>query len=137
MKFFTYPGFTEGLSTHSHYSQSLRLNNKIHTSGQGGWNQSTGQIPTSIKEEINQAFTNVETVLKSAGGKGWTEVYKVNLYYTKEIATEEGISVLGEIMKKFCGEQHRPLLTAVEVAGLALQGMRIEVEVSALVEGEE
>ncbi|KAK3987528.1 Endoribonuclease L-PSP/chorismate mutase-like protein [Cladorrhinum sp. PSN332] len=135
-KFSTYSGFAESLSSHSHYSQSVRIGNRIECSGQGGWHATTGQIPASPQEEIEQAFSNVETSLKSAGGEGWKQVYKVNLYYTSQLATEEGIAILGEAMKKWCGEGHRPLLTAVEVAGLALGGMRVEIEVVAVVEEE-
>ena len=38
-----------------------------------------------------------------------------------------------ECMKKWSGEEHRPILTGVEVKGLAVEGMRVEIEVAAVV----
>ena len=33
-----------------------------------------------INARINQAFKNVDLALKTAGGKGWSQVYKVRSY---------------------------------------------------------
>jgi enamine deaminase RidA (YjgF/YER057c/UK114 family) len=58
-------------------------------------------------------------------------VYKVNLYTTE--LSEEAFTAWAASMQKWAGESHRPLLTGVAVAGLAVPGMRVEVEVVAYV----
>lgn len=37
-------------------------------------------------------------------------------------------------LKKWCGEDHRPIWTEIGVAGLALEDMRVEIEVEAWVD---
>jgi hypothetical protein len=44
----------------------------------GGWVRETGEIYKEINAQIDQAFENCEVALKSAGGKGWSQVR----YYT-------------------------------------------------------
>jgi enamine deaminase RidA (YjgF/YER057c/UK114 family) len=53
-----------------HYSQSVRLpHNQILVSGQPGLNRETGKISAHLREEIDQAFRNVDTAVREAGGK--------------------------------------------------------------------
>lgn len=53
-----------------HYSQSVRLpHDQILVSGQPGLDRATGKIPTDLREEIDQAFRNVDTAVKEAGGE--------------------------------------------------------------------
>jgi enamine deaminase RidA (YjgF/YER057c/UK114 family) len=107
-------------------TQTHARSHKIQT---GGWDPETGAIPPSLAAEIEQAFANVDACLRSAGGKGWSQVYRVNLYTTE--LSEELFTAWAAAMKKWAGEEHRPLLTGVAVAGLALPGMRVEIEVVA------
>jgi enamine deaminase RidA (YjgF/YER057c/UK114 family) len=95
----------------------------------GGWDD-TGAIPTSLAAEIEQAFANVDACLRSAGAAGgWAQVYKVNLYTTE--LSEEAFAAWAASIKKWAGEDHRPLLTGVGVSGLGVPGMRVEIEVVA------
>ncbi|KAL8294826.1 hypothetical protein RB597_008278 [Gaeumannomyces tritici] len=123
-----YPGYAAGLSEGFNYSQSVRVGDRIEASGQGGWDRETGKIPEDALEEINQAFSNLDVALKDAGGKGLSQVYRLNLYIT-DMATL--LEPAGEAMRKWF-PNHRPLLTAVGVASLALPGMRVEIEAVAL-----
>lgn len=101
----------------------------------GGWDATTGAIPSSLTAEIEQAFANVDACLRSAGAaKGWAQVYKVNLYTTE--LSEEAFGAWAASMKKWAGEDHRPLLTGVGVSGLGVPGMRVEIEVVAYVGGD-
>ena len=48
----------------------------------GGWKEDgVLQFYTEINAQIDQAFVNVDTCLKDAGGKGWSQVYRVNSYH--------------------------------------------------------
>ena len=144
-----YPGTGQRLSDTTHYSQAVRLPTQpptIKISGQGGWDPSTDQFPgdastpDGVRRQIEQAFSNVDLTLRHAGGKGWSEVYAARMFYVLD-GERDGeewqgnldrvLEFAGEALRKWCPE-HRPVLTAVEVRGLALAGLRVEIEVEAL-----
>ncbi|KAK4202116.1 Endoribonuclease L-PSP/chorismate mutase-like protein [Triangularia verruculosa] len=118
--FFTYPGHGEILSKEFHYSQAVRIGNRIEISGEGGWNPTTGAISSSLAEEIEHAFSNVELALQAASPDPTTKVT-----WRQSVAAT---------LKRFCGPEHRPILTVVGVPQLALPGMNTEIEVVALVD---
>ncbi len=84
---------------------------------------------TDLAQEIDQAFSNVDLTLRDAGGKGWSQVYRVNIY-TVDIMTEEGMTSMIRNLREWLPD-HQPILTCVGVKELALEGMRIEIEVVA------
>ena len=138
LPYFTTPGYGQTLSTTTHYSGAVLLpsiSKILKCSGQGGWDPQTGTIdpPTSqlaIDAQIAQAFWNVDLILRTAGSKrGWGDVYFVRIYYVDH-GDEESMAKIVECLREWCPE-HRPVLTGVQVKGLALEGMRIEVEVEA------
>lgn len=94
----------------------------------GGWDPSSGEISTDLSVEVERAFANVELALKTAGGKGWSEVYKINLFYLD--LDEEMMQVWRKTVEKWC-PNHKPLLTATAAASLAIPGMHVEIEVAA------
>lgn len=96
----------------------------------GGWDPTTGKVHSDLLDEIDQAFSNVDLTLKDAGGKGWSQVFRIRLYALNEAWTSEGMGRMVENMKKWAPD-HAPILTGVGVARLGQPGMRIEVEVSA------
>ncbi|CAK1363957.1 uncharacterized protein RHO25_005900 [Cercospora beticola] len=109
-----------------HYSQSVRLpHNQILVSGQPGLNRETGKIPTDHREEIDQAFRNVDMAVKEAGGSGIEQVYKLNIYFAP--LTEGAMEPCGAALKEWF-PKHAPLLTGIGVEKLALEGMRVEIE---------
>lgn len=103
----------------------------------GGWNPATGTIPSSVLEEIDQAFSNIDLALRTAGGTGWSQVYRVRLYALDTEMTEENLSRMVENIDKWCGgkggkgKENRPVLTGVGVSKLGQPGMRFEIEVAA------
>ena len=82
----------------------------------------------NIEEEIAQAFRNVETNLKSAGGKGWSQVFRVNTYHT-EITPEVSAQVVANY-KKYMPD-HKPIWTCIGTPRLGDEKMRVEIEVAA------
>ncbi|KAH7028992.1 Endoribonuclease L-PSP/chorismate mutase-like protein [Microdochium trichocladiopsis] len=134
--FSTYGGYGQQLLQQMGYNQAVRIGDRIETAGQGGWNPETGEIPASLDEEIDQAFSNVDLALRSAGGKGWSQVYRIRLYALEpEGFTEEGLHRMVQNMDKWCGK--RPILTGVGVSKLGQPGMRFEIEVAAYAPEEE
>ncbi|KAF7185820.1 2-iminobutanoate/2-iminopropanoate deaminase [Pseudocercospora fuligena] len=109
----------------AHYSQAVRKGSEIIVSGQPGLNRITRVIPTDLKEEVEQAFANIDQFVREAGGKGMSQVYKLTFYATSLDA--ETMGAADEALKKWFPE-HKPVLTGIGVSKLALEGMRVEVE---------
>ena len=78
-EFFLTRGYGEGLLRESHYSQAVRVANRVETSGQGGWDD-RGSFPENLADEIVQAFDNVELTLAEARAS-WRHVIQVNSYH--------------------------------------------------------
>ncbi|KAL9627871.1 MAG: hypothetical protein Q9204_006273, partial [Flavoplaca sp. TL-2023a] len=112
----------------SSYSQAVRVGDRIECAGQGGWDSTSGEIKKVLYEEIDQAFENVDRNLKDAGGKGWSQVFRVNSYHTD--MSDEALRYTIQNLKEWMPD-HQPLFTCVGVTKLGIEGMRIEIEVSA------
>jgi enamine deaminase RidA (YjgF/YER057c/UK114 family) len=54
-EFFLTPGYGERQLRTFHYSQAVKIGNRLETSGQGGWNDNW-EFPESLTDEIVQAF---------------------------------------------------------------------------------
>lgn len=80
LQYFDYPNF--GTRTRKEFgaSQTVCIGNFIELPGQGGWNPESEEFPIALSDEIEQAFSNVQLALTTAGGKGWEKVYKVRVY---------------------------------------------------------
>jgi enamine deaminase RidA (YjgF/YER057c/UK114 family) len=115
-------------------SQALPLTG-IHL---GGWNPTSDLsspatwISSDLNAEIDQAFANVGLALKTAGGKGWSQVYSIRSYHLP--LDEAATSAMVRNLKQWCGPDHRPIWTQVGVASLGLETMKVEIEVEALTE---
>ena len=94
----------------------------------GGWDPTTAVIPTNLTEEINQAFANVDLNLKTAGGKGWSQVYKMTTYHVG--INEETMTAIGAAVRKWMPD-HAPLWNLIGVAQLGLPEMHVEIVVTA------
>ncbi|KAI0156175.1 putative L-PSP endoribonuclease family protein [Pestalotiopsis sp. NC0098] len=128
LQYFAYPGVGERNQKAFKYSQAVRVDNRIECAGQGGWNPETGDFYKEINEQIDQAFKNVEIALKHAGGKGWSQVYRVNSYHVP--INNEAIEAMVRNFKKWVPD-HEPIWTCVGVPRLGEDDMRVEIEVVA------
>lgn len=102
-----------------------------HTAG-GWYPEESGaemKYPPTLEGEVAQAFSNVDHVLKIAGGKGWSQVFSVRCYYLDSL-DGDGLNMQVEQLRKWCVD-HRPLWTVIGVRALAAPGMNIEIEVVA------
>ncbi|EJD35647.1 endoribonuclease L-PSP [Auricularia subglabra TFB-10046 SS5] len=135
LQYFSYAGVGERKHKEMHYNQAVRIGDRIEISGQGGWDIETGIVHSDLVKQIDQAYANVDLALRIAGGAGWSEVYRVRIYYTSVSGSEEGFAAMIGNLKKWCPD-HQPILTGVKVAGLADPGMEVEIEVAAHVPSE-
>jgi enamine deaminase RidA (YjgF/YER057c/UK114 family) len=127
-EFFVTPGYGEYMLNKLHYSQAVKIGDRVETSGQGGVDEYL-QIPESIANEIAQAFRNVERTLATAGAS-WEDVVHVNSYHVGGFPPEIN-EVMVELFRHYM-PNHAPIWTQVGVAALALPAMRIEIRVTAI-----
>lgn len=94
----------------------------------GGWDPETGAFFKEINAQIDQAFRNVELNLMDAGGKGWSQVFRVNSYHVP--INDEALEAMVRNFKKYMPD-HEPIWTCVGVTRLGEDDMRVEIEVVA------
>lgn len=70
----------------------------------------------------------MELCLQDAGGKGWSQVYRVNSYHVP--INNEALAAMVRNFKKYMPD-HQPLWTCVGVTRLGEDDMRVEIEVVA------
>ena len=128
-EFFVTPGYGERFQKALHYSQAVRIGNRVEISGQGGWSDDL-QFPESLEDEIAQAFENVERTLATAGAS-WEHVVHVNSYHVggfPPVVNETMARLYRQYMPRHC-----PIWTELGVAALGHPAMRIEIRVTAIV----
>ena len=126
-QYFVTPGYGERQLRLYHYSQAVKIGNRLETSGQGGWNDHW-EFPESLTDEIAQAFRNVERTLATAGA-GWEHVIQVNSYHVG--FPEEVNQAMTERFRHYMPD-HAPIWTALGVAALGDPKMRVEIRVTAV-----
>lgn len=135
-QFFVTSGYGDKLLRESHYSQAVRVGDRIETSGQGGWD-GDWQFPASVEDEIIQAFENIARTLEVAGA-AWRHVIQVNSYH---VGVADGsfndvhLKVMVQELSRRMGDR-APIWTAVGVTALGDPNMRIEISVTAVVDDE-
>ncbi|KAF5501897.1 hypothetical protein CGCA056_v014071 [Colletotrichum aenigma] len=128
LTFFTYEGFgSKALESHA-YNQTVRVDNQNWISGQGGWDRRTTELSPDITTQIDQAFDNVDFVLKDAGGKGWEQVAVARSYHVD--LSDKAQEAMVRNFRRWMPD-HKALWTAVGVKKLGDERMLVEIEVVA------
>jgi enamine deaminase RidA (YjgF/YER057c/UK114 family) len=112
-----------------HYSQAVKIGDRVETSGQGGWDDDL-RIPDALEDEIAQAFRNVEQVLASAGAS-WRHVVHVNSYHVGGFPPE--VNETFARLNRHYMPDHAPIWTQLGVEALGLPKMRVEIRVTAII----
>jgi enamine deaminase RidA (YjgF/YER057c/UK114 family) len=76
-----------------------------------------------VRAQTEQTFRNLKTALESAGAS-FADVVKLN-WYVRDMSQ---LGVYRDVREKFLGAGPRPASTLVEVKGLALPELLIEIE---------
>jgi enamine deaminase RidA (YjgF/YER057c/UK114 family) len=124
-EFIVVPGFGEKFRENLHFSNAVKIGNRVETSGQGGWNDDL-----DIPEAIAAAFRNIELILAKAGAN-WDHVVHVNTYHVggfPPIVNETIVKLYRQYMP-----DHAPIWTQVGVEALGLPTMRFEIRVTAII----
>lgn len=106
------------------YSQAIKANGVIYTSGQIGLNPQ-GILVEGIEAQTRQVLNNLSEVLK-AGGSSLQQVFKTTIF----LSNMEDFTLVNAIYAEFFGE-HKPARSTVAVKALP-KGALVEIECIAL-----
>lgn len=129
-EFIVTPGYGERLRDSLNYSQAVKVGNRVELSGQGGWTDEL-QFPADWREEYALAFENVERVL-TASGAAWKDVIAINSYHVG--LDDDAMFYMSELFRKHMPD-HQPIWTLLGVLRLGDPRMRVEVRVTAVIQG--
>ncbi|KAL1874423.1 hypothetical protein VTK73DRAFT_300 [Phialemonium thermophilum] len=127
-KSYVSPGFGEAAAKSYAYVQAVRVGDVLHLAGQGGWDQKTLEVHNDVNAQIDQAFANIDYNLKYAGGKGWSQVYKIRSYHIP--LNTEAKDAMVRNFRKWMPET-KAAWTCVQVGRLGEDNMKVEIEVEA------
>lgn len=108
------------------YSQAVKANGFVFTSGQIALDPATGNlVEGSFEEQVHRVFRNLEAVLKEAGSS-FDKVVKATVY----VSSLSNFAALNTIYAEYFGD-HKPARTTIEASGLP-KGGAVEIDLVAL-----
>src|SRR5688572_17675414 len=108
------------------YSQAVKANGFIYTSGQIDLDPPTGNlVDGSFEEQVHRVLRNLDAVLR-AGGSSFDRVLKATVYLT-DLANFQAMNA---IYAEYFGD-HKPARTTVGVSQLP-KGGAVEIDLVAL-----
>ena len=110
----------------SHYCHVVRANDRIWISGMVGI-RNDGSVPEGVEEQFQIAMDCLDSALRAAGGKP-EQIVKVQVFLTDV----NDRTKINPIRESYFGT-HRPASTLVEVSGLILPELKVEIEAEAVV----
>ena len=108
------------------YSQGIKANGFVFTSGQIPLDPATGAFPEGIKAQTRQSLLNVKAILEQAG----TSIDKV-IKTTVFLSDMNNFAAMNEVYAEIFGSSYHPSRSAVQVARLPKDAL-VEIEVIAL-----
>jgi 2-iminobutanoate/2-iminopropanoate deaminase len=109
------------------YSQAVKANGLVYTSGQIALDPATGSlVDTSFDDQVHRAFRNLEAVLREAGSS-FDRVLKATVY----LIDLANFQALNTIYAHYFGD-HKPARTTVGVKELP-KGGAVEIDLVALI----
>lgn len=108
------------------YSQAIRVNGFIYTSGQLGLDPETGELKDGVKEQTHQAFKNIQAILNEEG-LGLDQIVKTTVF----LNDMNDFAAVNEVYATYFTGSF-PARSAVEVARLPKDGL-VEIEAIAVV----
>ena len=120
---FRVPGLAEPIS---HYTDAVVAGPLVFISGCAPVDSSGRLVATDIHSQARQVHENLKRALE-ATGSDFSLITKVTVFVT-EMSDREAIN---EVRREYFGSS-RPASTLVEVSALAIPGMRVEMEATAV-----
>lgn len=110
------------------FSQGLRVDDRVHVSGQGPVDPETGEIVgRDIEAQTDRTMENVGAIL-DAGGSSLDRLIRVRVYVT-DMGTYDAVN---RVYERYVSEPY-PARTAVEVSALPID-IGVEIDAIGLVE---
>jgi len=107
------------------YSQAIKANGFVYTSGQTPLDPATGEmVQGAFEDQVHQVFRNLEAVL-TAAGSSFGKVVKATVYVT-DLAN---FQKLNTIYASYFGD-HKPARTTIQASGLP-KGAQVEIDLVA------
>lgn len=113
------------------YSYAVRTGNTLYLAGQVALNEKMEIVGTTLSEQGEQIWKNIERVLDHCGAR-LNDIVKIT-YFLQDIRE---LPAEIEIRKRLFPVGQFPAVTAVQAAALGLQGLMMEVDVTAVVDHE-
>ena len=130
MKFLQPPGWARPKGYSNAVAASGRM---IFVAGQVGWDTKEIFQTDDLVGQAEQALSNIVGILAVDGAKP-SDIVRMNWYLADEKEYNARLADIGEVYRKIIG-RHFPAMTALQVAGFVEKGAKIEIEVTAVVEG--
>jgi 2-iminobutanoate/2-iminopropanoate deaminase len=108
------------------YSQAVKVNGLLYTSGQIALTPSGEMLENDIKKQTRQIFANLKAILED-NESSLDNVIKVNIFLTDM----KDFAIVNVIMAEVFGE-HKPVRSTIEVQGLPKNAM-IEMDVISVI----
>ncbi len=108
------------------YSQAIKINDMIFTSGQIPFNAEGKLISDDVQEQTRQSLNNVKNILQE-GGSSMDNVIKCTVF----ISNMDDFSKINEVYQEFFSEPY-PARSCVEVARLP-RDVKVEIEAIAII----
>lgn len=109
------------------YSQAIKANGLLFTSGQVGLDPASGELVAGdFSAQVRRAFDNLRAVLR-AGGTDFKRVAKATVYLTDM----GNFQTMNTIYSEFFGD-HKPARSTVEVSKLP-KGAQVEIDLVAVI----
>ena len=112
------------------YSYAIRAGDTLYLAGQVALDEKGAIVGSTVAEQARQIWSNIEHVL-AAAGSGIADVVKVTyiMQDVREIAEEI------EVRRQVFADGPFPAVTAMQAAALGLPGLKMEVDVVAVMTG--
>ncbi|CCQ17976.1 Endoribonuclease L-PSP [Rhodococcus sp. AW25M09] len=117
------PGFS-----HAVISRGSRL---VHFAGQVALDSELNVVGTDVASQTVAAMRNLEIVATAAGVR-WDQIVRRTIYTT----TPGEYAQITDAIHTVTGPEHQPAQTIVGITGLAIEGLLIEIECTAVVDEE-
>ncbi len=108
------------------YSQGIKANGFVFTSGQIPLDPATGAFPEGIAAQTRQSLLNVKAILEQAG-TNLANVIKTTVF----LSDMNNFAEMNKVYSEIFGTEKHPARSAVEVARLPKDAL-VEIEVIAL-----
>lgn len=119
-----FPPGRHALYERNRYSPAVRSNGFLFVSGQVG-SKEDGSPEPDLKNQVRQAFTNLNAILAAAGAS-FEDVVDVTVFI---VDPQSKFDTIWPVVQEFWGEPPHPTLTAVGVTWL--YGFDFEIKVIA------